>query len=430
MSTPYKTFSSYTFGCKVNFADTSIISRDLLKKGYSQVDFNQNPDIYIINTCSVTENADKKAIKLIKSINKNSPRSKILVTGCYAQLKPEEVSAIPGVKYVIGSNNKFNISQILDNVEESNIVEKEKINKVTKFDISYSLNERTRAFIKIQDGCDYSCTYCTIPLARGQSRSFDVLDTLNTIKDVVNHGFQEIVLSGINIGDFGNNNNENLEMLLYEIETIKNLKRYRISSIEPNLISDNLIKIISNSKKALPHFHVPLQSGSDKILKKMKRRYTALDYKKVIKKITNLIPNVGIGVDVIVGFPGETEKDFKLTYNLIKELDISYLHVFTYSKRSNTIASEMLDQVDDTLKINRRKELVKLSNKKNNDFIKNNINQSLEILFENKEGEFWSGLSTNYIKVMAASNQSLKNKIKKVKLRHSYDNYVIGDIIG
>ena len=429
MSTPYKTFSSYTFGCKVNFADTSIISRSLLKEGYSQVSSSDNPDIYIVNTCSVTNNADKKAIRLIKSISKNSPNSKILVTGCYAQLKPEEISKISGVNYVVGSLNKFNISKILDNKNNFKIIEKVDINKIKKFDISYSLSERTRAFIKIQDGCNYSCSFCTIPLARGKSRSFNVKETISTIRKVVDQGYKEVVLSGINIGDFGVNYNENLKMLLKEIENINGLKRYRISSIEPNLISDDILDIISNSKKALPHFHVPLQSGSDTILSKMKRRYTVNEYKQVISSIINKIQNVSIGIDVIVGFPGETDEDFEKTYNLLNQLNISYLHVFTYSRRNDTDASEMKFQISDELKMERRKRLVALSLRKNKEFINNNIGQKSKVLFESKNGEYWVGFTHNYIKVFHKSKENLKNKIKNFLITHYLDEHVQGELI-
>ena len=430
MSSPYKTFSTYTFGCKVNFADTSMISRSLISDGYSKVSFFDNPNIYVINTCSVTENADKKAVKLIKSIAKKSPKSKILVTGCYAQLKPHEISKIPGVDYIIGTENKFDISKIISDYSLQETIINQDIKNANRFNISYSLNERTRAFIKIQDGCDYSCSYCTIPMARGESRSFDINKTINTIQSVVDRGFQEIVLSGINIGDFGKKYNQSLNMLLLEIEKISKLKRYRISSIEPNLLSDNIIETIKYSQKALPHFHIPLQSGSNKILKRMKRRYTINQYKNIIEKIISLIPDVSIGVDVIVGFPGETNSDFEKTFNIINILDVSYLHVFTFSKRTNTEAFGMTNKIEDEIKARRRQKLIRLSKMKNKKFIDNNIGKIYKVLFENRDEEYWTGLTDNYIKVhVKSSSKKLKNKIKDVKLIQSNNSFTLGDII-
>ena len=365
MSSPYKTFSYYTFGCKVNFADSSHIANQLIKLGMSEVPFEDYSDFCFINTCSVTENADRKAKKIIKKINEKFPETKIVVLGCFAQLKPSEIAEIKGVHNVIGAYDKFNISEILSDNNDRNISPNFNIDNVEKFNITYSTNQRTRAFIKIQDGCNYNCSYCTIPLARGKNRNATIKDTLNIINRLVDEGFQELVLSGINIGDFGLNNNESLDVLLLKLEKIKKLKRYRISSIEPNLINKKILKIMSKSKKAMPHFHIPLQSGSNKILKLMKRRYTKEQYIDIIKDINKFIPNVSIGVDVMVGFPTETNKDYIDTYNLLSELDVSYFHVFTYSERDNTEANNISPKVDMDIKKNRRKLLMQLSEEKN-----------------------------------------------------------------
>ena len=426
MSSPYKTFSTYTFGCKVNFADTSSISRSLIDMGFVKIDFNENPDIYLINTCSVTENSDKKAIRLIKKITKNNSKAKVVVTGCYAQLKPKEIIDIPGVSLVVGMENKFDIGNILDEDMPSSSVMNTKINNVDNFQITYSVNERTRAFVKIQDGCDYLCTYCTIPKARGNSRSLNIEDTIKHIEYIVKKGAKEIILSGINVGDFGINNNENLAMLLQEIENIDKLERYRISSIEPNLISDEILDIMSVSNKALPHFHIPMQSGSDKILSKMKRRYNKKQYKEIIEKVLNKIPNVSIGVDVIVGFPGENDQDFLETYSFIKSLDVAYLHVFKFSERLNTEAVDISDKILEDVKNDRRKKLVTLSNYKKELFINKNIGKTFNVLFESQEDDLWQGLTDNYIKVYMKDSQNYKNKIIPVKLLEN-KQFVVGE---
>ena len=310
MATPYKTFSNYTFGCKVNFADSSYIGRELINQGYSQVPAESYADICLINTCSVTENADKKARKMIKSINQKFPNTKIIVYGCYAQLQPESIIKMDGVASVIGDNEKFNISNIIKNDNIDNQMHVTDISDVENFNISYSLNERVRAFIKIQDGCNYNCSYCTIPNARGISRSLSVDDTIDQIKKIVDQGSKEIVLSGINIGDFGYQYNQSFSDLLEQIELIDDLKRYRISSIEHNLLTDRVLEILSISGKAMPHLHIPLQSGSDKILRLMKRRYSSSDYLETIDKVKKYLPDACIGVDTIVGFPNELEYEF------------------------------------------------------------------------------------------------------------------------
>ena len=423
MSSPFKTFSCITYGCKVNFADSSTISRDLINLGYSQINKDELADIYIINTCSVTDMADRKAQKLIKKINIKSPDSKIIVTGCYAQLKPDEIVQIPGVDYVVGMNEKLDVKSYIFEKNEINVGE---INN--NFNISYSTNERTRAFLKIQDGCDYSCTYCTIPNARGVSRSDTVLNTIRKIKEILSNDVKEIVLSGINIGDFGVKQNESFNQLLMELEKVYSLYRYRISSIEPNLINNTMINIFKSSNKWVKHLHIPLQSGSNKILKSMKRRYNTSEYEEKIKKLKKMFPYICIGVDVIVGFPGESDEDFNETYNFIKKLDVSYLHVFTYSRRENTKADKFLTQVDDKVKKARRIILQKLSKYKYENFVNKNINNVREVLFENYENGLLSGLSDNYMKVFVPGNQSHINSIKKVRILNN-DKFIFGEII-
>ena len=420
MATPYKTFSYQTFGCKVNFADSSHIARQIIDKGLSQVSINDYADICLINTCSVTEKADRKANKLIKSIHQKFPDSKIVVYGCYAQLEPEKIRSLDGVAAVIGTNEKFNLSDIIYEDKFNELEKNPDIDDAEKFNISYSLSERVRAFIKIQDGCNYNCTYCTIPNARGISRSFNIENTLNSIKSIISNGAKEIVISGINVGDFGIEHNENLYGLLKEIDSLEDLNRYRISSIEPNLLTNDIIDLISNSTKAMPHFHIPLQSGSDKILRLMKRRYALKDYISVIETVNNKILDVCIGVDVIVGFPGETEEDFNATYSLLERLNISYLHVFTYSERKNTESEGMLPKVDQSTKAIRREKLKKLSTLKYQKFINNNMNKELDILFEKYSDGILSGWAENYIRIHVKSEKNYTNQIKKVKLINNY----------
>jgi threonylcarbamoyladenosine tRNA methylthiotransferase MtaB len=427
MSSPYFKFAYHTFGCKVNFADSCMISRQLIERGLSQVSINEEADIYILNTCSVTENADKKAQKFIKKLNIKYPESKIVVTGCYAELKPLEISKIKGVSKVIGLNDKFNIKEYYNLISENNI--SKEITNTKDFQISYSLSERVRAFIKIQDGCDYICSYCTIPKARGKSRSGKVTEIINVIKDLVNNGIKEIILSGINIGDFGKGNNESLLDLLKEIELIKDLERYRISSIEPNLLNDDIIVFLSKSKKALPHLHIPLQSGSEKVLKNMRRRYSAKDYKVLINKLNKIIPNICIGVDIIVGYPTETEENFLETYELINDLDISYLHVFSYSDRASTYANSLINKVSSKEKKYRRKLLQQLSNSKFSSYVNNNLKSSKKVLFENYNDGILDGLTENYIRVYSPGEKKFINHIKKVNLKNYTNNDVYGELI-
>ena len=429
MSTPYKTFSYHTFGCKVNFADSSFIARELVKEGYNQIPIEANADICLINTCSVTENADKKAKKMIRNIHKQFPQTKIIVYGCYAQLNPAEISDLKGVATVVGTEKKFSINEIISKNKLNKKSYNTNIDNVKKFDISYSLNERTRAFIKIQDGCDYNCSYCTIPNARGRSRSLDINNTINEIKKIINTGINEIVLSGINIGDFGIQHNENLYELLKNIEKIKQLKRFRISSIEPNLLSNEILRLFSKSKKALPHFHLPLQSGSDKVLKLMKRRYSCSDYIRIINKVKKYLPKACIGVDVIVGFPGETEIDFHKTYDLLNEQDISYLHVFSYSERENTFSQEIYPKIPDSTIVLRRNKLRSLSKDKYKQFVSNQKNNKFEVLFEKYEDGGLSGWTQNYIKVNVIGIEELLNTINTIELRPKQNNFINGILL-
>jgi len=427
MSSPYLKFAYHTFGCKVNFADSCMISRQLVEQGLSQVNINEDADIFILNTCSVTENADRKAQKFIKKLNIKYPESKIVVTGCYAELKPTEISKIKGVSKVIGLNDKFNTEEYYNFISE-NIISKSPTT-VNDFQISYSLSERVRAFIKIQDGCDYICSYCTIPKARGKSRSGKIVEIINVIKDLVNNGIKEIILSGINIGDFGKGNNENLLDLLKEIELVKDLDRYRISSIEPNLLSDDIVDFLSKSKKALPHLHIPLQSGSEKVLKNMRRRYTAKDYKILINKLNKIIPNICIGVDIIVGYPTESKEDFLETYEFINELNVSYLHVFSYSDRASTYANSLNSKVSSEEKKYRRKLLQKLSKSKFSSYVNNNLKSSKKVLFENYNNGILDGLTENYIRVYSPGEKKFINHIKKVNLINYANNDVYGELI-
>ena len=428
MSSPYKTFSCFTFGCKVNFADTSMIARQLVDFGCSQIQDDINADICIINTCSVTDLADRKAQKLIKKINKNSPKAKIIVTGCYAQLKPEEISNIKGVDFVVGAEGKLDIDNYLFDEYNSSKIKASKIEDVHNFNSSYSLNERTRAFLKIQDGCSYNCTYCTIPMARGISRSGTIKETINSVEKIIIKDVKEIVLSGINIGDFGIQHNQNLNMLIKELENVNNLMRYRISSIEPNLINDTMINLFYSSNKWAKHLHIPLQSGSNKVLKEMKRRYKVEDYIKLIKKIKDKFFNICIGVDVIVGFPGESEDDFKQTYKILEELDVSYLHVFSYSERKNTLAANYINKVQKSDIKMRRTKLQKLSTQLFDKFINENIGQIQSVLFQKYENGLLSGISDNYLKIYAPGKKKYVNKILDVKLLR-YDKFMFGEII-
>ena len=425
MESVQKKVALSTLGCKLNFTETSTISRSISKNGYILTPFSTKADFYIINTCSVTENADKKFRSYLNKAKKLNPKAKNIVIGCYAQLKPEEISNIPGVHLVLGANQKFNIVNYLDTLEVASkpIIHSCNINEVNLYESSYSVDDRTRSFLKIQDGCDYKCSYCTIPLARGVSRSDKLINIFNNVKSISQNGVKEIVLTGVNIGDFGKGefgdkkHKHTFLELIKALDQFDGINRFRVSSIEPNLLKNEIIDFISNSKKFVPHFHIPLQSGSDKILGLMRRRYQKELYRNKINSIKNKMKNACIGVDVIVGFPGETEYDFLETYNFLLNLNISYLHVFTYSERDNTESSKMDNIVPIQVKARRSKMLRALSEKKKRIFYESQINKIKYVLFEteNKSGYIY-GFTENYIKVKIPWNPYLCNQIIKVKL--------------
>lgn len=417
-----KKVAFYTLGCKLNYSETSTISRMFEQKGYKKTDFTDTPDIFIINTCSVTENADKKCHKIVREARAISPDAYVAIIGCYAQLKPQEIASIPGVDAVLGAAEKFRLVELLDGFVRKPQAEvfASEIESANKFNTSYSIHDRTRTFLKVQDGCDYSCSFCTIPLARGSSRSDSIANIVNTAKEIANTEVREIVLTGVNTGDFGiqeGKREERFVDLVKALDAVSGIDRFRISSIEPNLLSDDIIEFVASSKLFVPHFHIPLQSGSNKILKLMRRRYQRELYASRVEKIKFIMPYCCIGVDVIVGFPGETHDDFLETYQFLNELDISYLHVFTYSERDNTLAATMENSVNPKDRAERSKMLHILSEKKRRKFYENHINKEFTVLFENDiENGMMHGFTENYIRVSAKYDPILINDLKKVRL--------------
>ncbi|MCC9138249.1 tRNA (N(6)-L-threonylcarbamoyladenosine(37)-C(2))-methylthiotransferase MtaB [Pontibacter silvestris] len=417
-----KKVAFYTLGCKLNYSETSTIGRIFQERGFEKVEFTDTPDIYVINTCSVTDNADKKCRKIVKEALKHSPNAFITIVGCYAQLKPKEISEIPGVDAVLGAAEKFQLVDILEGFEKRGKAEvyASPISEANTFHNSYSFGDRTRTFLKVQDGCDYSCTFCTIPLARGNSRSDSIENVVKSAHEIAESGVKEIVLTGVNTGDFGLQDGKRVEtfyQLIQELDKIETIDRFRISSIEPNLLHNDIIAFVSKSNRFMPHFHVPLQSGSNKILKLMRRRYQRELYAERVAKIKELMPHCCIGVDVIVGFPGETEEDFLETYNFLNELDVSYLHVFPYSERENTLAPGMSGKVS-TKDRNRRADMLRiLSEKKKHFFYEQNIGSEFNVLFEDdvKNG-IMEGWTENYIRVVAKYDPVLVNETKHVRL--------------
>ena len=413
-----------TLGCKLNYSETSSISREFVKKGYEKVSFDDASDIYVINTCSVTQNADKEFKYLVNKVKRKNPNSSVVAIGCYAQLKPKKISEIPGVDLVLGADKKFDILNYLNlEDQDNNNIHSCEINSVDFFKSSYSLGDRTRSFLKVQDGCDYKCTYCTIPQARGKSRSGTISEILDNVKHLVASGVKEIVLTGVNIGDYGifdtktKKRETNFYELISNIDLIPDLNRVRISSIEPNLLSDEIIQFVHNSNSFVKHFHIPLQSGSDKILKLMKRRYLKNLYISRINKIKELMPDCCIGVDVIVGFPGETEEDFNETYEFLKALNISYLHVFSYSERDNTESLKFNHKIPKKTRAIRSQILRKLSDKKKMDFYESNINQIRPVLFESKNYDgYIYGYTDNYIRVKALWSKNLVDNVVDCEL--------------
>ena len=420
-----KKVAFYTLGCKLNFAETSTIARSFEEEGYIRVDFDDPADIYVINTCSVTENADKQFKQIVRKALKTNPKAFLAAVGCYAQLKPEELASVDGVDLVLGAKEKFNITQYIDDLTKNNegVVHSCEIAETDFYVGSYSIGDRTRAFLKVQDGCDYKCTYCTIPMARGISRSDTIENILSNAKKISDKGIKEIVLTGVNIGDygkgeFGNKKHEHTFLeLVQALDKVEGIERLRISSIEPNLIKDETIDFIAQSNSFVPHFHIPLQSGSNEILKKMKRRYLRELYVSRVAKIREVMPDACIGVDVIVGFPGETDELFLETYYFLNDLDISYLHVFTYSERDNTEAVLMDGVVPDAVRAKRSKMLRGLSAKKRNAFYESQLGKEKTVLFEsdNKQG-YIHGFTENYVKVKAPWDPALVNTLHKIKL--------------
>ena len=428
MSTPTKRVAFHTLGCKLNFSETATISRDFIRHGFEKVDYRDEADIYVLNTCSVTENADRKARKLIRQAKRRNPNSSIAVIGCYAQLKPETIAEIDGVDLVLGAEEKFNLLNHLDTLDLNNgtRVIKSDINHVHTFTSSYSSGERTRSFLKVQDGCDYTCSFCTIPFARGKSRSDTIANTMKVAQEVAATDAREIVLTGVNIGDFGKGTTETFFDLIQELDQLEGISRIRISSIEPNLLTDEMIEFCAASQKFMPHFHVPLQSGSDKILGAMRRRYKRTLYENCVAKIKQCIPDACIGVDVIVGFPGETDDDFLDTYNFLNELDISYLHVFTYSERPNTDALEIGAVVSKGDCAYRSKMLHILSDKKRRFFHEQFIGQERPVLFESVKNGKIMGHTDNYIQVQVNGEIDLINTINNILLSENNDMIVNG----
>ncbi len=412
------TAAYYTLGCKLNFSETSTIGRDLSDNGYAKVDFEKGADVYVINTCSVTDQADKKCRNIVRKALKFNPNAFVIVIGCYAQLKPKEIANIDGVDLVLGAQEKFNIINHLDNRDkkQNTIVKNNPIKNVRTFYPGYSKGDRTRSFFKVQDGCNYFCSFCTIPLARGKSRSGSISETILKAKEIASSEVEEVVLTGVNIGDFGHGTNENFYQLIKKLDIVKGISRYRISSIEPDLLNEDIIQFVNSSNKFVPHFHIPLQSGSDLLLKKMRRKYDTNLYKSRIEFIKKLMPHACIGVDVIVGFPGESDEEFDKTINFLKSLPVSYLHVFTYSERANTIAPKMEDNVPMELRRKRSKQLRILSLKLKHKFYHENIGYQSDVLFETKEDGFISGFTENYVKVKIPYEDGLIIKIERVKI--------------
>ena len=430
MSTPTKRVAFHTLGCKLNFSETATISRDFLRHGFEKVDYRDTADIYVLNTCSVTENADKEARKLIRQAKRRNPESAIAVIGCYAQLKPNDIAAIDGVDIVLGAGEKFNLLNYLDSIDlngGAKVIQSE-IDHVHTFTPSYSTGERTRSFLKIQDGCDYTCSFCTIPMARGESRSDTIDKTLQVAKEVAETDAREIVLTGVNIGDFGKGSDETFFDLIQQLEQLDGIDRIRISSIEPNLLTNEIIQFCASSQKFMPHFHIPLQSGSDKILSAMRRRYKRDLYEERVAKIKSIIPHACIGVDVIVGFPGETDDDFLDTYNILNELDISYLHVFTYSERPNTDAVEMGEVVPKETRAERSKMLHILSDKKRRFFHDQFIGKNRPVLFETMKNGKNQGHTDNYIQVQVDGDTNLINTIHPVSLIKNQGSFIDGQL--
>ncbi|WP_229366130.1 tRNA (N(6)-L-threonylcarbamoyladenosine(37)-C(2))-methylthiotransferase MtaB [Fibrisoma montanum] len=423
-----KKVAFYTLGCKLNFSETSTLARLLEEQGHERVEFNEHPDVFVINTCSVTDNADKKCRKIVREAQKINPNGYVAILGCYAQLKPQEIAQIPGVDAVLGAAEKFRLHELIGTFDkqpagESARVFNSPIEEAIEYHASYSLNDRTRTFLKVQDGCDYPCSYCTIPLARGKSRSDTIANVVRAAHDIAERGVKEIVLTGVNIGDFGladgsgSHRKETFLELIQALDDVDGIDRFRISSIEPNLLTDEIIAFVARSKRFVPHFHVPLQSGSNQVLGLMRRRYKRDLYADRVAKIKKLMPHACIGVDVIVGHPGETDELFKETYQFLNELPVSYLHVFTYSERPNTHALTIKPVVPGHVRAERSKMLHILSDKKRRAFYESQLGREAIVLFEEDVADgYMQGFTENYVRVVARYDPLLINEIKSVRL--------------
>lgn len=415
-----RTVAFHTLGCKLNFSETSTLSRTLEREGFVKKEFEEEADVYVINTCSVTENADKECRQLVRRIQRKAPQSLVVVTGCYAQLKPKEIAEIPGVDLVLGAAEKFNLSQHLRQLTKGDPtrISSCDIEEVTGFHSSYSINDRTRTFLKVQDGCDYNCSFCTIPQARGKSRSDSIANVMRQAEELAEKGVKEIVLTGVNLGDFGKGpdgakkSEESFYDLIVRLDGVGGIERFRISSIEPNLLTSNIIAFVAGSRKFMPHFHVPLQSGSNEILSAMRRRYRRELYAERVEQIKSLMPHCAIGVDVIVGFPGESEARFRETFGFLHQLDVSYLHVFTYSERDNTKALELKPVVPMQVRHERNKILRNLSYQKTQYFTERHRGQVRKVLFEGKgKNGLMEGYTDNYIRIAAPYKEEWANRI-------------------
>lgn len=415
-----RTIAFHTLGCKLNFSETSMLSRHLESEGFLKKEFEEEADVYVINTCSVTDNADKECRQLVRRIQRKAPESMVVITGCYAQLKPQEIATIPGVDLVLGASEKFNMVAHLKEFTkgDSAKISSCDIEDVTGFYSSYSINDRTRTFLKVQDGCDYNCSFCTIPMARGKSRSDSIENVLRNAKELAAKGVKEIVLTGVNLGDFGKGpdgnkkNEESFYELIQRLDEVDGIERFRISSIEPNLLSEAIISFVAGSKKFMPHFHIPLQSGCNEILGLMRRRYKRELYKERVELIKSLMPHCAVGVDVIVGFPSESEQHFKETFDFLHTLDISYLHVFTYSERDNTRALEIQPVVPINIRHERNKVLRNLSYMKMQDFTAKHAGQKRNVLFEsNSKNGMMEGYTDNYIRITAPYKAEWANHV-------------------
>jgi threonylcarbamoyladenosine tRNA methylthiotransferase MtaB len=423
-----KRVALHTLGCRLNFSETGSIAKGFQDRGYEIVDFGEPADVSFINTCTVTDGADSTCRNLIRKAHKVSPEGKVVVAGCYAQMDSERISQMTGVDLVLGTSEKYKVFDYLEEEQD----EKVHIDKTNSF-YSAATTEaegHTRAFLKIQDGCNYVCSFCIIPQARGRSRALPIKQAIENAKQVIQDGFKEIVLTGVNIGEYEANTGEKLTDLVYELLDLKGLERLRLSSVEPNTLNDDLLKAFASSPKFLEHFHIPLQSGDDEILKLMRRKYTVSMYRDLITRVVSMFPDAGIGADIICGFPGETEQQFKNTYNLLKELPITHFHVFPYSSRKNTTAAKMDDHIQHGIKKDRVRTLKMFGEAKLNLFAEDQVGSSSEVLFERRNDQgFWEGYTRNYVRVWVKSDGELKNQIRHVYLNNFTDNMLRGEIL-